>query len=225
MCEFNSHYITYLFKWQRPQIRAYLAVADVFHQCLPNFSPKREASFIPVHIAEYLEAPLPDAFIKRLTALIRKTLFFVQKFDFAPEISSIINRSQFNSWARSVKLHLLRPFDQPTHVLGLVFGENWPYSAYLLRAYPVIALDPPFTRLISQTRRIPYFLEVEDLYPTLNPLTVRFSRRLNRDIWNNRDQESEYLGYDIALDFPWFPEDEIEQEFSEAEELSEDESL
>jgi hypothetical protein len=224
LCEFNSHYIAYLFRAQRPQIRAYQAIADVFKCYLPNFDLKYHF-LIPHQIAEYIGPPLVERAIKRLTGLTRKALFFVQESRFAPEIKSIINRGQFNSWARAVKLQLLRPWAQPTNVPGLVFGENWPLPAWRLRAFPAISLDPPFTRLIRPRRRTIYFLEIDDIYPRLDPFYVQLRRSRNQDVWENRGEVSEYLGFDTALEFPWFPVAEVEQEFSEAEELSEDDNL
>jgi hypothetical protein len=222
LCEFNSHYIANLFKRQFRQIRASQGVGDVFKKFLPSFD-LRYGSF-PHLIAEYLVTPLNSKSIKRLTAITRKALFFVQNSNFAPEIKSIINRGQFNSWARIVRLNLLRPFAQPVQAPELILGVNWSLAAHYMRGYPATALDYPYTDLISLQARRPHFLEADDLFATLNPLNVRINRRRNQDSWEHLGLEPVYLSYDRSLAYPYFPESDVEQEFSEATEGSDVES-
>jgi hypothetical protein len=222
LCEFNSHYIAFLFKRQFHQIRASQRVGDVLKKFLPSID--LQSAPFPQLIVDYLVTPLDKNFIKRLTAITRRTLFFVQNSNFAPEIKSIINRGQFNSWATIVKLNLLRPFAQPLQATGLRLGDNWSLAAYHMRGYPATALDYPYTDLISLQARIPHFLEADDFFATLNPLNVRINRRRNQDTWEHVGLEPVYLSYDRSLAFPYFPHSDVEQEFSEATEGSDVES-
>jgi hypothetical protein len=222
LCEFNSHYIANLFKRQFRQIRASQGVGDVLNKFLPSFD--LQSAPFPQLIVDYLVTPLNSNSVKKLTAITRKTLFFVQNSNFAPEIKSIINRGQFNSWARIVKLNLLRPFAQPLQVPGLTLGDNWSLAAYYMRGFPATALDYPYTDLISLQARTPRFLRADDFFATLNPLNVRVNRRRNQDTWEHVGLEPVYLSYDRSLAFPYFPHSDVEQEFSEATEGSDEDS-
>lgn len=220
ICEFNTPSIALLFRRELPRIRAHQLVARVLAKHLPNFTELHITS----HIAEYVVGShqLEGDSVERIRRLTLRAIWFIQQCEFAPEIESIVDREQFSIWAEGVSLALLRPYAQPDRVNDTL-DEYWSIAAFLLRAHPVISLDPGYTLTIPLESRVPYFLPLKDSYPTPLDLTLQINRTENSDPWREGQPGSAYLDYETpAFDFHGMgssgEEESVEEESDQEEE-------
>jgi hypothetical protein len=193
LCEYNCHSLAFLFRAERQRIRERRNVALV----VANSKLKQELVF---YIAEYVTG-VPDDNGDPLARFARRTLeliAFVQCSRFAPEIANIISRTQLNTWVSGVFEKRLRPFWQPQRVDGRIPGglEIWPYSAYLLRAYPVYRLHLSWNCTINIKLRVPVFFARSDYYSPPTGAVILESREFNSDYWTAVTAGSLYLGFE-----------------------------
>ncbi len=212
LCEFNTHSIAFLCKAERPRLtllqllRKKGGVPDAVISRIVDFA-EGEAD-LGFHLT----------FIRDITI---HNCLWIQAWEFAPEIRSIINRRQFITWAEGVNEDRLRPYNQPARserdqnayslLGGYQYQPEWPIESYLWRAHPCIERDPEFPPgrpNIGAIERFPSFLTIENYQFGPTYQTIQASRQLNSDPWrqqrrlNSGEDEfpnrlgSRYIGYD-----------------------------
>jgi hypothetical protein len=196
LCEFNTQSIAFLFRVERPHIRAHRFVLQIVARSAPN----RFETAIISRIVEYLLGPRD--WITNIREVTLNSIFFIQNSLFAPEIRSIISRQQLITWATAIRERRIRPFRQGHRFEGQHphSGDHWPFGAYLLRAFPVCSLDPDWIGpIIHISERTPTFLTIEDYTWRPSTSVILANRERNSDYWLSdslNSTGSEYLGYD-----------------------------
>ena len=199
LCEFNTHSIAFLCKAERPR----LIILRLLKLKAPEAVVGRNADFA----GGRADLGFHLTFLRDCTLINCR---FIQAWDFAPEIRSIIDRHQFITWAEGVNESRLRPYNQPARspsdqrAFEFSSPPDWPIEAYLLRAHPCIVRDPEFppgVPNLTAQERLPCFLIIEDYHFGPSYQTIQASRQLNSDSWRlsdrtryNEDEFNYHLG-------------------------------